>query len=68
MTAILATAALPRPAAYRHPLGDTGASDLMETVDLFTGLSFETGLPRAELMAFGLVVPNPLRSHAWRWP
>ena len=41
--AILATAAvrrapLPRPAAYTHPLGDTGASDSIETVDIFAGL------------------------------
>ena len=40
--AILATAAvrrssLPRPAAYTHPLGDTGSSDTIETVDIFAG-------------------------------
>ena len=40
--AILATAAvrrspLPRPAAYTHPLGDTGLSDTIETVDIFAG-------------------------------
>ena len=41
--AILATAAVrrapsPRPAAYTHPLGDTGSSDTIETVDIFAGL------------------------------
>ena len=43
LRAILATAAvrqvaLPRPAAYTHPLGDTGSSDTIEIVDIFEGL------------------------------
>ena len=43
LRAILATkavrrVALPRPAAYTHPLGDTGSSDTIETVDMFAGL------------------------------
>ena len=43
LRAILATkavrrVALPSPASYTHPLGDTGASDSIETVDIFAGL------------------------------
>ena len=43
LRAILATAAVrrppvPRTAAYTHPLGNTGSSDTIETVDIFAGL------------------------------
>ena len=43
LRAILATkavrrVALPRPAAYTHPLGDTESSDTIETLDIFAGL------------------------------